>query len=223
MIEVALFDLDDALFAHAEAMRTAVGSASAFDRWHALEEHHYHRYLAGELTFIEQRLARVRDFVGHPLTDDEAADWYAEYFARYRAAWSLHGDALPCLSLLAGAGVRLGLITNGERSFQQEKLDATGVTRLLEHIVASGEIGATKPDPRIFSAACGAFGVAPERALYVGDRFETDALGAAGAGLAGVWLDRLGVATSAERSRAASAGVAIIRSLAELPPLVLGS
>jgi 2-isopropylmalate synthase len=86
---VVLFDLDDTLFAHVEAVARAVkahraalgGAIAAADetaelaRWRALEEEHYHRYLGGELDFLGQRRARARDFVapyGIEL-DDEAA------------------------------------------------------------------------------------------------------------------------------------------------------
>ncbi|MEO6532383.1 MAG: HAD family hydrolase, partial [Pseudolysinimonas sp.] len=93
-IRVALFDLDDTLFAHREAVargitlhRAAVGGALAeaddeaeSARWHQLEEVHYHRYLAGELDFLGQRRARVRDFVapyGVVLASDvEAEAWF---------------------------------------------------------------------------------------------------------------------------------------------------
>jgi putative hydrolase of the HAD superfamily len=51
----------------------------------------------------------------------------------------------------------------------------------------------------------------------VGDRLHTDAIGAAQAGLVGVWLDRNGRATADEREQAAAAGVRVIRSLAEVP------
>src|SRR4051794_6627333 len=74
---VALFDLDDTLFAHREAVDrglrahvAALGGALASAdldaesvRWHELEEEHYHRYLAGELDFLGQRRARARSFV----------------------------------------------------------------------------------------------------------------------------------------------------------------
>ncbi|NYG98671.1 hypothetical protein BJ979_001297 [Schumannella luteola] len=74
-IRVALFDLDDTLFAHRAAVDAAIiehrrelpGWSPAEDaaearRWTDLEEHHYHRYLAGELDFLGQRAARARDF-----------------------------------------------------------------------------------------------------------------------------------------------------------------
>ena len=48
----------------------------------------------------------------------------------------------------------------------------------------------------------------------------TDALGAVGAGLRGVWIDRAGTASPEELAEAAEGGVGVIRSLAELPVLL---
>jgi putative hydrolase of the HAD superfamily len=234
-IPVVLFDLDDTLFAHRSSVfdgiaahRRALGSPFAeaderleAARWHALEEEHYHRYLAGELTYIEQRRARARAFVEHfgVLLDDSEADaWFDAFFAEYRRAWRLHDDALPCLDAMPGA--RFGVITNGELAFQQRKLATVGLTERLEQVVASGEVGYAKPDERIFSHACGLFGVPTSQAAYIGDRLHTDALGAAAAGLTGVWLDRDGTATAVELETAREAGVRVIRSLAELPAVL---
>lgn len=56
--------------------------------------------------------------------------------------------------------------------------------------------------------------------MYVGDRLSTDAIGAASAGLLGVWLDRNGAATVEQLRRARDAGVPVIRTLDELPAIV---
>lgn len=234
--DVVLFDLDDTLFRHRESViagihghRSALGGVlaaidarAAAEHWNALEEEHYHRYLSGELDYLGQRRARVRGFVerhGLTIDDDAAAEtWFEDYLVHYRAAWALHDDVLPCLQTLRPA--RFGLITNGERAFQQAKIDRTGLAPWLDDIVASAEVGITKPDPRIFALACARFGVAPADAAYVGDRLHTDALGAVGAGMRGIWIDRLGVATPAELAEATAAGVPVIRSLSELPALL---
>jgi FMN phosphatase YigB (HAD superfamily) len=50
-------------------------------------------------------------------------------------------------------------------------------------MVFSEELGASKPRPEIFLHALAALGVEPERALYVGDRLETDVQGAANVGM----------------------------------------
>ncbi|MDP3208416.1 MAG: HAD family hydrolase [Rhodoglobus sp.] len=232
-ISVALFDLDDTLFAHREAVdrgiETFIGSTGAvFDpaeiaRWRELEEHHYHRYLAGELDYVGQRRARARGFAaayGVPLERDRDAEaWFEDYVGHYRAAWKLHADALPCLDGLAIRGIRLGIITNGDVDFQQVKLDRLGLSERFEHVVASGAVGVAKPDRRIFELACSTFGVPVEDALYVGDRLLTDAVGAAEAGLTGVWLDRRGAARE-ETETAEAAGVIVISTLADLPGLV---
>jgi putative hydrolase of the HAD superfamily len=116
--------------------------------------------------------------------------------------------------------MRFGIITNGELSFQLPKLEAIGLLSRMEHVIASGSFGVAKPDPRIFEHACSVFGVAANEAAYVGDRFETDAVGAAHAGLTGVWVDRLGIAGDDERREAEASGVLIVRTLLEIPQLL---
>lgn len=234
MIRAILFDLDDTLFAHRKAVEDGVVAhlraqddlpqrdhASEAARWTALEEKHYSRYLAGELDYLGQRHARARDFMapyGIEFADNLAAElWFDDYLHSYRAAWTLHDDALPALAALRDGGARLGIITNGVTHFQQPKLDVLGLTPWFEHVVTSGDFGAVKPDPSIFLHACEVFGVSPDEAVYVGDRLHTDALGAVAAGLTGVWLARNG-ASDADAAEAASAGVTVIQTLADLPP-----
>lgn len=238
VIQVVLFDLDDTLFAHAHAVSAGVsahrlahgGAVAAADdaeelaRWHELEELHYVRYLHGELDFYEQRRVRARNFVepfGLDLADDSAADeWYERYLVEYQKAWRLHEDTIPCLDELASRGIRVGIITNGELAYQVGKVEAMGIAPRVEHVIASGELGFAKPDPRIFAHACARFGVDASSAAYVGDRLHTDAIGAASAGLLGVWIDRHGTATADDLAEAAESHVPVISTLAALPPLL---
>lgn len=234
---LVLFDLDDTLFAHSRAVVEGIGrhlallggafagadSALALTLWQSLEEEHYHSYLAGALDYHGQRRARARDFAaahGVTLDDGQALAWFDSYVRHYRAGWRLHEDALPCLDALASRfpGIRIGLITNGEPAFQAEKLRATGLDRRVEHVIASGSLGFAKPDPRIFEHACAVFGVPSAESVYVGDRLRTDAIGAAAAGLTGVWLDRDGVpADDADSAEARRLGVIRVAGLASLP------
>ncbi|MFP3464373.1 HAD family hydrolase [Leifsonia sp. SIMBA_070] len=240
MPRVVLFDLDDTLFAHraavevgilryAEALGAPYGALEADEVvtiWHDLEEEHYHSYLAGELDFEGQRQARARDFAarhGVALSAEQASAWFADYFEHYVAAWSLHDDALPALDALVRTlpGVRFGLITNGDLAFQRRKVEAVGLDARIERLIASGELGVVKPDAAIFHAACELYGIEPSEAAYVGDRLRTDAIGAARAGLTGVWLNRRDAIPSPEDERdALDAGVRTIRSLTELAPLL---
>jgi putative hydrolase of the HAD superfamily len=236
---VVLFDLDDTLMAHREAVEHGIllhmreraynAETVASQRlWHDLEEEHYHAYLAGHLTFEGQRRARARAFAlahGDDLDEAAAGAWFARYFERYRESWALHDDAVAALDELAVAlpRVRLGVVTNGELDYQLAKLERLGILDRFEHVIASGEVGATKPDPRIFHLAVERFGAdaAVTAAAYVGDRLVTDAMGAAAAGLTGVWLHRPGAPSGAgEVADAAASGVLEISALTELAPLL---
>lgn len=181
-------------------------------RWRHLEERHYARYLSGELDYLGQRIWRARDLLlpyGVELDDEAALRWFAEYLHGYRDNWTLYDDALPVLDTLETVvpGVRFGIITNGELAFQTDKLHRIHLWERLDltpvradgsvdeperrgRLVASGELGVTKPDPAIFAAAAAAFGVSAASCLYVGDRLATDAIGATAAGMRGVWLAR---------------------------------
>jgi putative hydrolase of the HAD superfamily len=234
-----LFDLDDTLFAHRAAVEAGVlARASALGwsdatspdtvaRWFELEEHHYPRYLRGEVPFEEQRRVRAQEFAaayGVTLDADAATRWFADYLGEYRNAWTLHDDALDCLDELARRipGVRFGIITNGELDFQTTKLDAVQLSGRMSAVIASGDVGVAKPDPAIFALACERLGVEPADAAYVGDRLRTDAIGAASAGLTGVWLDRRAAPVSREEeAEATRLGVRRIVTLADLPSLLI--
>ncbi|MFN4000580.1 HAD family hydrolase [Microcella sp.] len=196
------------------AQSTAGGAFAADDtaavqrRWAELEERHYARYLTGELTYLGQRVARARDLMapyGVEVGDDEALTWFERYLVGYRDAWRLFDDVLPALDALPP--VRVGIITNGDLAFQTDKLSRIGLWDRLDltaaradgsideparrgRVIASGELGVTKPDRAIFHAAARAFEVEPAQCAYVGDRVRTDAVGAHEAGMLGIWLDR---------------------------------
>jgi FMN phosphatase YigB (HAD superfamily) len=66
-----------------------------------------------------------------------------------------------------------------------EKLAALGVAHRFDPILSATDpaIGAFKPDSRGFAAAARAWNLAPSDILYVGDRLDVDAQGAAAAGM----------------------------------------
>jgi FMN phosphatase YigB (HAD superfamily) len=66
-----------------------------------------------------------------------------------------------------------------------EKLHALGLTEKINLTLCAtdSDINAFKPHPKGFLRACEKWGVVPDGVLYVGDRFEVDAVGAASAGM----------------------------------------
>ena len=201
---IVLFDLDDTLLDHsgadgdaALALRAAFAPARAPEEflidWRRASQRHYARYLRGEISFAEQRRARVRDAIGGLPRDAEADMAFNFYSAAYRNAWRLFDDAFPCLSALeARGGLKLGLVTNGDGAVQRRKIEVMGLGALFQAIVISGEAGLAKPDSRIFALACRRLGATPAQAFFIGDDRRNDADAARAAGLRGFWLDRSG-------------------------------
>ena len=92
-------------------------------------------------------------------------------------AWLIYDDVLPTLQALEKSGVQLAVISNWDNRlrFLLEKLR---LATYFEHIVVSAEIGAHKPDPRIFIHTAELLDVAPEKILHVGDTRGEDIAGA---------------------------------------------
>jgi len=217
-----LFDLDDTLLDHrhaceqgARVLHQQAGVSAPADefitRWQASLQRQFDRYLAGELSYQQQRLARVREIVDSGLSDAEAEHWFEIYLRAYEASWALFPDVLPALAQLPDA--RVGIITNGQGAQQRRKLAQTGLLEKCACVVISEEVGSAKPEVAIFHHACERLGVAPEATVFVGDRYDVDAQAAKRAGMRGVWLDRHGRATRAHEAP-------ILRSLDGLPDLV---
>lgn len=81
-------------------------------------------------------------------------------------------------------------LTNGDEAQQRDKLGAVGALVEGWPVLASKQLGATKPDPAVFRAACARLGAAEPQTLMIGDEAWSDIDGATGAGLVCVHLRR---------------------------------
>lgn len=101
------------------------------------------------------------------------------------ARWVLYDDTLPAMKMLKRRGLVLGLISNIVAGSAGAGLEAC-----LDLVVTSREVGANKPEPPIFLAALERAGVSAPEAVYVGDQYQTDVLGARGVGIKPILIDR---------------------------------
>ena len=91
------------------------------------------------------------------------------------------------LDRLRAGGLRLGVVSNSDGRVE-EALIAAGLRDRFDVVLDSALVGVEKPDPAIFRAALDALGVAPAEALYVGDLYDVDVVGARAAGMEAVLL-----------------------------------
>jgi putative hydrolase of the HAD superfamily len=103
----------------------------------------------------------------------------------------LFDDVAPALNELKDKGLILGLISNVEHDMTAT-LNELGLPSWLAIVVTSQDSGFNKPQPEIFQEALRRAGVRPSEAVYVGDQYQVDCVGANQAGMKGVLLDRHG-------------------------------
>jgi REG-2-like HAD superfamily hydrolase len=174
----------------------------------------------------EASYARIREFDGKVFARLGYPDLPEAFFRRVedafrqRSAWLIFPDVMPALDVLRDAGVRLAVISNWTWS-APELLHDLELAAHFEALVISSRVGYQKPHRGIFEHALEVMGVAPDRAVHIGDSPAADVAGARAVGIRAVLIDR----SSRERWHAHAKGrvpddVPVIGDLLELLDLV---
>jgi HAD superfamily hydrolase (TIGR01549 family) len=125
--------------------------------------------------------------LGVQLTKEERARLEANLSTEL-ASIRLFEDTLATLRALKARGYRLGLCSNLAADYA-----ASLTTLLSSHLdvyVWSFDVGAIKPDPRIYAHSCQVLGCAPSEVLMVGDTYTADVAGPRAYGMQAIHLDR---------------------------------
>ncbi|GAA2310129.1 hypothetical protein GCM10009853_079500 [Glycomyces scopariae] len=97
-------------------------------------------------------------------------------------------ETADALARVRAAGHRVVIVTNGPVAGQTGKIRNAGLDRLVDAAIVSEAVGADKPEPAVFHAAAAAVHGTLEDAWMIGDRDDTDILGAHRLGVPSVWL-----------------------------------
>jgi putative hydrolase of the HAD superfamily len=184
-----------------ESLRTVLARVGCEHPWPALEQ--AHERCGAEMTerfwatnrepSIAHQVRLFFDCLESGLCDRLDADLFAEAVEAYGSpAFEYPPDLMPgareALHALAARGLRLGIVSNTGRTpgiVLRRILDRYDLLRHFETVAISysDEVGFRKPDPRIFTRTLEALGVAPGRALHVGDNPHADVGGARACGM----------------------------------------
>lgn len=126
--------------------------------------------------------------------DDALRD---ELYASHRSGdWLMPApDTVSTLEGLSSRGHRMAVISNWDETLEFI-LRRRGLLPFFEFVVSSANLGAAKPDRRIFDAALELANVPPTEAVHVGDEFDADVRGARGVGIRPVFLATRGTVPS---------------------------
>jgi len=141
--------------------------ATLLIQWRAVFAKHWVRHERGELSFVGQRRARVREFLGNDRTDAEADQALLPYLQAYEASWQL----LPGVHefLQRSASIPKVILTNGDRQQQLRKVAATGLLSHVTAVITPEDSGHWKPSPEMFLAGAQFLNVAPSTCIMIGD------------------------------------------------------
>ena len=151
----------------------------------------------------------------HGVNDIPLAERLAEAFQHERRLRHVVFPDVETILQELGRSYRLGLITNGAPDLQREKIRGSRLAHYFDSITISGEVGAGKPDPRIFAAALDSLSAKPAEAVMVGNSLKRDIAPAQQLGMTAVWVNRCGSACNSDVTPHAE-----ITSLSELPALI---
>jgi len=101
----------------------------------------------------------------------------------------LYDDVLPAMKALNKRGLIVGLITSLTKDMNLI-CSNLGLAPYIDFVVTAKEAGVNKPAPPIFLAALERAGVGASDAVYVGDQYDTDVVGARAVGINPVLIDR---------------------------------
>jgi FMN hydrolase / 5-amino-6-(5-phospho-D-ribitylamino)uracil phosphatase len=203
MIRAVIFDVDFTLFQPGPALGPEgyrdLGREHGLDldparyetaRLGAIEEVQQHPELVHDeevwILFTEEVMVRMG---GEPGACRACATEMVRRWEQHHH-FTLYDDATEALAEMRRRGLRIGLISNGQRDLvefaQHHGLDVDVACGSLAH-------GRIKPHPSIFEAALEALGVDAEETVMVGDSYRDDIEGARALGMRAILVDRDGL------------------------------
>jgi 2-haloacid dehalogenase len=194
-----LFDADGTLFDYDSAEAAAL--AETFDDFghrllpeHAeayrqINGHMWAEFERGTMTQARLRTERFEALFESVGINEDPASFSETYLKLLSLRTELIDGAEEIVAGLA-ARARLMLITNGLADVQRPRFRASTIHHHFVDMVISEEVGAAKPDPRIFDAAFEIMGGPPRsQVLMVGDSLSSDIAGGNSYGVDTCWFN----------------------------------
>lgn len=122
------------------------------------------------------------------LAREYAAKVSAHMGAEYKPESIVPDEVRNALAQLKQKGYLMAVLSNRDRPFL-ETLETHAIHEFFEFSLAGGEVNSYKPEPGLFEHALQRTGLSAQEAVYVGDNYFADVVGARRAGLTPVLFD----------------------------------
>lgn len=201
------FDLDDTLLDHRSAERAGlldvhahfslfseVSSTALIDTYHRVNSAQWRQYSQGEISRDQLQRNRFEQTLKQLSLPSGQYDQIGQYYiACYANHWQWMEGA-EAMYQQVSSRYPVGIVTNGFSETQRKKFEAFDLYQSAEHMVISEDVGALKPDPKVFEYATSLTGLDADDILYVGDSFTSDIQGGMNFGWHTAWFTQNGEA-----------------------------
>ena len=209
-ITTVFIDIDDTLWWFTENSKTAFRHTydifnvaevePCYERFHDiyLDINHklWEQYHHGEIEkgfLVSERFRYTLDKAGYKGDIATLATRMNEEYLSFLATLPLAvPGALELCQRLTSRGLQVNALSNGFKGVQQGKLDSSGLSRYITHVVLSDDCGITKPHRGIFDYALEVCGACASEVVMIGDNPETDIQGAHEAGWKTIYFNLRG-------------------------------
>ncbi|ADC51505.1 hypothetical protein BpOF4_17320 [Alkalihalophilus pseudofirmus OF4] len=205
-IKLVLFDLDNTLLSFSEYWTEATHTIfylsdftkdlpfdEFFSYYRQYDQYFWELHHEGRISLDEvrqQRLIKTLDEFDQKISTEEADCYFNEFF--HQLIHLVKPDqALHKYLLELKKSYQIGIITNGKVEEQRAKIQKMNLHNVLseEEIFISEEMGIEKPHEEAFHIPLVKYGVAPSQAVYIGDSWNNDIVGAIDAGMSAIWIN----------------------------------
>ena len=134
--------------------------------------------------FSEVAEAALRGLTHYTVSDEQVAAAMAGF-----GELPAFPDALPAITSLSEAGLRVACLTNGSAYFASSFVNRSGFGSLVDRVISVGEVYRWKPAGVVYRYATEVMGTTPDRMALVAAH-DWDCHGAKRAGLTTGWVSR---------------------------------
>ena len=134
--------------------------------------------------FTDVAESALRGLTGYTVSDEQVAQVMAGF-----SELPAFPDALPAMTTLTEAGVRVACLTNGSAYLTSSFLNRTGLGSLVDRVISVGEVFRWKPSQMVYLYAAEVLDVPPQWLALVAAH-DWDCHGAKRAGLITGWVSR---------------------------------
>jgi 5'-nucleotidase len=212
--DIIFFDLDNTLYSHEEAFEKAITSSYKqltvqkllctnslpiqSKDWFTVFKKHcdlfwpaYEKKVLTRKAYQQKRYNKTMEFFQLPYEKGDAEEFHKHYEKTVHNYVTPFPGVVEFLVKLKECGKKIGIITNGKKNTQINKIKKLGLSDIISenNIIISEEVGEEKPNKHIFDIVTLKWNDTRKKPLYIGDSWNQDVVGAINAGWDCIFLN----------------------------------